>query len=428
MVKIEKIDMNKAYEKITALIEYFIAFILVITTRSVYAHLVNVSLHLYIFLLAFMAVYILKITFLDNGFKRGLENTVIFLKRRYRFFVAYYIFTLVFLLFNNICDDNYISTYLIMLPAFVYIYLVDRSAAKRFLERICNVIFVIAAVSLFCYLICSVFKLYDISSAKVVVDWGGTKNYKTFFGIYFERQLFNALGFRNVVRNIGIFTEAPMYSLFLSLALCIEKFITKRNNRTVCAVLLITCLTTLSATGMIVMALVYAYKAVILLKKNVHFTRTVRIVVIVASVLLAAVAAVFFVHRIGTSSGTARIDDYVASFKAWTDSPIFGVGYDNVEYIVQYMSDLRSDNTGVSNSLMVLLAECGIYFFMLYLVPFVYVIVLGIKKKNYDVLFFMFIMAILFVSTSFRYAPILINMIAVAYARMASDKTLIRGK
>lgn len=423
-----KIDMNKAYREITALIEYFIVFLLVLTTRSVYSHLVDVSLHLYVLLLAFMAIYVLKITFLDKGFKRGLGDTIIFIRRQYKFFVIYYIFALIFMLFNNICDDNYVSTYLIMLPAFIYIYLVDGSAVKRFLERMCNVIFVLSVVSLFCYLLFSVLKIYDISSSKVTVDWGGVKTYKTFFGIYFERQLFNALGFRNVARNIGIFTEAPMYSLVLCIALCIEKFITKRNNRAVCVVLLITCFTTLSATGMIVMALVYVYIVIINLKKNVHFTRTVKIAVIVAAALLAVIAAVFFVHRIGTSSGTARIDDYVASFKAWKDSPLFGVGYYNVDYIVQYMSDLRGDNTGISNSLMVLLAECGIYFFMLYLVPFVYVIVRGIKNKNYDVLFFQFIMAVLFISTSFRYAPILVNMIAAAYAHMISDKAFIREK
>lgn len=76
-------------------------------------------------------------------------------------------------------------------------------------------------------------------------------------------------------------------------------------------------------------------------------------------------------QKLGTSSGSTRVDDFAAGYKAWMDAPLFGNGYGNSAAYKKYMSSFRRNNLGFSNSPMQVLAYGGIYLFFPYCVSVV---------------------------------------------------------
>lgn len=412
--------------RLDCIIEYVIALLLILNNRSVYAHLQSVNLHLYVVLLFVLAVYIIKRNFFGKPLKTGLCDLGSFMKCHGIYVIGYYIFLGIFYIFNDIKDNNFISTFLLILPLLIYIYMTNPDAPLRILRMICDIMFVLAAFSLIMYLCGSLLSL--IPSTQIVIHWGGPKVIGSFGYVYFDTQEISILGMEAFRRNTGIFTEAPMYSLALCLTALIETLIIKRNNRRVLATVTLATVTTFSATGMIIMALLYGY---LILRHffigKIVLTKKMRIIILSGGGLIALVALFFLVNRLQTHTASIRIDDYRAAFLAWTDRPIFGVGYNNDVPIQEYMRAFRWYNHGMSNSLMVLMAQCGLYLFFLYAFPFLCFLITGIRKKDYDKIAFSVILFLMFATTIFMYTPLLLNFLAIVYAVIFS-KPFVIGK
>ena len=88
-------------------------------------------------------------------------------------------------------------------------------------------------------------------------------------------------------------------------------------------------------------------------------------------------------------SGNLRLDDYLASLKAWKNAPFLGVGLGNNVYIYPYMNTMRAmiNMFGLSNSLFVFLAEGGIYFMFPMIIIYTYKIITSISSRNYNYLY-----------------------------------------
>ena len=402
---------NIKKEKIVnTLLEYIIALLIVLNANSVYSHLANIDFHFNILILIFLIIYIIFRFFTTK------DKSKIKIKIFYKYFFIYVAYMVIFAIFNKVRDKSFINNFLLIFPIFVFIFLNFKDTIKNIFAKIVDVVVIISIVSLVLYFLFSVIKAFDLKQS-VVIDWGNVYKIKSFYHIYFETQSFHGFGL-NICRNTGIFVEAPMYSLILTIALAMESFIIKRKKMFIYLILSFSVLTTFSTTGIIAMSLIYVLNFIsILVKKQKISKKAKRIMFIIGGILI-TISLIYFIQRINTESGSIRLDDYKASFKAWLDYPIFGNGYLNSDCIKAYMSSFRIHNMGLSNSFAVLLAQCGIYLFIFYLIPLIYLGKKWIDNKEYEYLFFSLVIVLLFITTIFMYKPIMILIMASGYSQI----------
>lgn len=397
-------------KKMNEVLEYIIGIIIILNTNSVYSYLYHINLHFGITLAIVLCIYILDKIIKKDGFKK-IKNEC---TKYYKVFIIYSIYIFVFCCFNEIEDKNFITNFIIVLPMLVYFFMNSKDNGIGFLTKIVNIILALSIISLILYLCVSVLGLLNITNT-VTISWGNKHEIKSFYNIYFETQRFHGFGL-DVPRNTGIFTEAPMYSLVLSIALALEEFIIKRNNIIIKTLLIISIITTFSTTGIIIVSLIYILKVINLFVQNEKLNKRLKAAMICFSAFLLVLSSLYFIQRMKTSSGSIRIDDYKASYMAWKDKPIFGNGYENTKCIEKYMSDFRNHNKGLSNSFMILLAQCGIYLFLLYFFPIICIVIYSKREKSNNIIFFVIIMLVLFFTTIFMYKPLMLALLACAYA------------
>lgn len=176
----------------------------------------------------------------------------------------------------------------------------------------------------------------------------------------------------NVIRNTGVFVEAPMYSFALILAVCFELFFRSEPGKLRVLLLAVTIITTFSSTGLIALAL--AIVARLLTSSAQSAPRRAgrrRVDVRFAIVAVLAIPMVILTleiinGKLATSSGSVRLDDFRAGYKAWTNGNVlWGNGLSDTSAIASYMSSWRSYNAGFSNSLFEILVAGGASFLAL---------------------------------------------------------------
>lgn len=196
-----------------------------------------------------------------------------------------------------------------------------------------------------------------------------------------------------IIRNSGIFAEAPMWNLILSIALMIQTLFLGRNNYKT-FILVLTILSTVSTTGIYVIGLIIAYKIIFEVsgwKKYIALT--------LVPILLLVLSFVWE-NKSETASASIRFDDFYAGIKAWSDSIFFGSGFSSgLRVIESYMDTTIRANLGYSNSLFLILAQGGIILLVLYLLPMILIFVK--RKYSYDTKFFIILLIVIFSTTIF---------------------------
>ena len=238
--------------------------------------------------------------------------------------------------------------------------------------RYSQIVTVVAALSIICWLVFSVFKLMPATGSEMTC-WNG-KPYDTpvnsYLGIYFDPQTIKLFG-ENIIRNSAIFTEAPLSSLHFSFALLISLFIMKKTNWIRNIILILAVITTFSTTGICVTLLALAAKLVIHVFTSEKFralSRKMRILIPALTGLLviaaAAVCAYLLIDRLDTGSGSIRLEDFRAAFEAWFDRPLLGNGFLNNDAIKQHFAGERASYAGFScsNAFARVLADGGLFF------------------------------------------------------------------
>ena len=120
-------------------------------------------------------------------------------------------------------------------------------------------------------------------------------------------------------------------------------------------------------------------------------------------------------EKMKSSSYSLRKDDFNACIEAWKNNKIFGIGIGNEEEIEKYMNKLRKKNTGLSNSIMAVLAEGGIILFIFYFLGPLINIIKGLACKNFKLISINFIILSLFVFYIFQFTPIAMLILAYSY-------------
>lgn len=288
-----------------------------------------------------------------------------------------------------------------------YYYLSDVNERKAVLLRYRNVVLFVAVLSIVCWLIFSILKLGS-PSAHVFSTWtntGDPKPVASYYGVYFESQILH--GF---VRNTAIFTEAPMASLQFSIGFLIELLVNDNVKPLNRIIFTLAILSTTSTTGILLVLFFWLYT--IIKAKNYNSLIALIKVTIVPIALIAAVivANVMLTAKMGESSGSIRTDDFIVGMKAWSHKPLLGNGFNNADALKAFMGGWRSYNTGFSNSITQLLAQGGLYMFLLYMLPILSNFKNFFCNRKYRVFLVGFLY--LFIFTVFTYQYVLILLIA----------------
>lgn len=295
--------------------------------------------------------------------------------------------------------------------AFVYLY---KSIGRviNILDIYEQIIIAVAVISVFFWLFGSVLKIIPASGYELY-NWTGNgldKQINKYWGLYYETQWTYLQGYGVFTRNTAIFTEAPMCSLHFSIALLIEVFIKEELDFRKYVTLILAILTTFSTTGYLIVVVTVFFK-IVYSKKNNQILQYIKVIVVPASLIVGLIASMVLLQlKMNSSSGVVRMDDFIAGYKAWMENPIFGCGFGNYDALIKYMSVWRQNNTGFSNSIMEVLAYGGVYFGMIYMMPFIKGIYSAVRLKRYRMCIFVGSILFLFIFTvvPFRFLTILL--------------------
>lgn len=372
--------------RISSIIDVILIFLLIISTNSIYVNIEDsYNFSKYITMLIFIS-FICKIL-LVNITRRVFNNILFSLAVYYSIVILISIINITEFTLNNILY------YFINFPLLVVILILinEQNQLKEWLIYYINITILLSVVSLFFWILGS--NLNIISSTDYLINkWSDGGVAVSYYNIYFETQRI-AIMDNVIIRNSGIFAEAPMWNLILSIALMIQTLFLGRNNYKT-FILVLTILSTVSTTGIYVIGLIIAYKIIFEVsgwKKYIALT--------LVPILLLVLSFVWE-NKSETASASIRFDDFYAGIKAWSDSIFFGSGFSSgLRVIESYMDTTIRANLGYSNSLFLILAQGGIILFILYLLPMILIFVK--RKYSYDTKFFIMLLIVIFSTTIF---------------------------
>lgn len=372
--------------RISSIIDVILMFLLIISTNSIYVNIEDsYNFSKYITILIFIS-FLCKILLVN--ITRRLFNNILFS-------LAVYYSVVILISIINITEFtlNNILYYFINFPLLVVILILinEQNQLKEWLIYYINITILLSVVSLFFWILGS--NLNIISSTDYLINkWSDGGVAVSYYNIYFETQRI-AIMDNVIIRNSGIFAEAPMWNLILSIALMIQTLFLGRNNYKT-FILVLTILSTVSTTGIYVIGLIIAYKIIFEVsgwKKYIALT--------LVPILLLGLSFVWE-NKSETASASIRFDDFYAGIKAWSDSIFFGSGFSSgLRVIESYMDTTIRANLGYSNSLFLILAQGGITLFILYLLPMILIFVK--RKYSYDIKFFVILLIVIFSTTIF---------------------------
>ena len=379
-IGIKTIGINQA-------IAALLSFLVVISSASVW---VQEDLNLIPSKPVKLAIWMLAILLIVINSTRFKTTTILYL-----FFIIVCFFGYMFFNF----DYTYPSIVSVFIPAALFALLggLNRKENHFFiLEAFVNILFVMASVSLVFFFLASVFKVLQ-PTGYYSFKWSWIDQVPSFFNLYYEPvpARINSIP---IAKNCGIFPEAPMYNFPLCVALGIDKLVLKNRRSFRSAVLLLTVITVQSTTGYLFLAVLYGYLFLKnCSKKSSYFKPITGMAIIIA----AAIVLYYLVEgKKGSFSYAVRFDHLKGFLQAILHSNFMGLGVDNESAI----TDFFSFQQGASLGLLYLLAEGGLFCFLVLFVPVALTIRKARKKHDHDAIMFacLFFMLVFLTQVVFR--------------------------
>lgn len=197
--------------------------------------------------------------------------------------------------------------------------------------------------------------------------------YRSYFGVYYSLSAVN-LGGIWISRNNSIFWEPGLYQVYLNFALYVNLFIKENKKKKGLIILLLSILSTFSATGIILASILIGYKIIINQKydsKNIPLKLFISVLLIVT---ITSMTGNILNEKSQSSlqSFESRKSDIILGLAAFVEKPIIGHGYFNEEifFRMQRNSNVYWDyNRGNSNGIINIAYMQGIIGLLLYLFP-----------------------------------------------------------
>ena len=249
----------------------------------------------------------------------------------------------------------------------------------KVLHAFANVVLIIAAISLFFFLFGTIGnKIPPLTTYSFKeINWSNF-DYNNYYFLYNDGQYTDIFG-NYVLRNIGIFLEAPMYTLPLVLALYDFLFFRKSINWISIGILLFTMASTLSTTAYIFAALLLTIRFFEKIRNNTILK--VIIAPIFTLILLSFVTSILS-DKLSTTnlSGVARLDDIQASVHSFMKHPFLGNGYNNARALdpfrTSYTKNIvrNSREAGQSTGLFAIMSNGGLVYLSIWILPLIHAI------------------------------------------------------
>lgn len=302
--------------------------------------------------------------------------------------------------------EEYFSFYLILIILFS-IFLLQIDDIRLVWSAFINVVVISAVISLFFYCFGTLLPVIQ-ETGRTAIEWGvwDTSSVRTFYNLYYEAQFVETSTGGMLPRNCGVFSEAPMYNFVLCTALGAELFVSKHTHMWKTIIIIFAIFSTLSTTGYI-----FIVAAVLLYVANIIFSQkgiTVHKIAFLALTLMGFVIIVgIMFQKISSVSGAGsvnvRTDHLISCFKAWAESPIIGVGYQNQEAVLEFAKYKQ----GLSVGMAYLFATGGVLLGGALMIPYLMNGLWALKKRVYDEFFFETLFLILYFFTAVTTYPIL---------------------
>lgn len=410
---------NAGMNMIVNILEYCLALFLILEGNSIYSAVLysqfaDVTRDV---IIVITILLILLLSFMNRSrinIDRLVSDTIIFA------FLLVFVGAFYFINVRGLdSEPYYISAFLIYVPL-IYLLLKQISISGRpfsLFYCISDIVFIIAIISLILWMSTSVFSIIRPSDS-FVMSWAAKRSVSNYFNLFFTTSYqMEHIGFLNIdlYRNVGIFTESPMFNVFLIFSLFTELFLRVHTSKSKIALLCMTILSTFGTIGIAIMLIGLVIKQLArLVKINKKYYP-----LLIGGVLLLCIAGIVFLvmnkKLYGQSSYNTRLDDYVAGYQTWLTAPFFGTGFYDTASIQKFMSEFRSDNLGFSNSVVEVLANGGIYLFSFYMIPFI-MFVMKVMKKGKRIFFWSIGIFLLFVTTIFEYHYLMLMVVAYGYS------------
>ncbi|GEQ20888.1 hypothetical protein CBU02nite_13940 [Clostridium butyricum] len=394
--------------KIENFLDYIIAICLILNVHSVWNNTIIRKLNVIFLIISLLIYMFMSINNLKRKKREFIKASVITL--------TVIVYNLLFITINLSSIGDFILNFIILYSLFIYYSIYKRNIGEScyLLLKISNLIFIISIVSLFFYIFGSVLKVVSANS-DILLRWGTDRYVSSYHNLYYETQTINIFG-KQIIRNTGIFTEAPMYAFNLCISLSVEVFIRKKQKNKKIIVLLFTILTTFSTTGIVVSLLIISIN-LINSRKNYGLLKKMCLYLFV---MILMISSMFFInYKVIQSkdiygSYSIRMDDIKVGIEAWKDNIIMGKGYNRYDLVQQYMSiNDRGNDIGGSNGIMKILPEGGIYLLSIYIFPLVIALVYSIKYRVKNVIIFETILVILLININVPYRFIMIYFLSL---------------
>lgn len=346
------------------------------------------------FILSFVVLYMRKKVklFRHNGMMFGF----LFL-----YLMIFFIYNAAFN-YTHLLDTLQFITIIILM----ILYFKDNTNIESVMQRCSKILAIIASVSLFFWLFGSVLQIFTPSQELIVYTNDIPIIRKSYFYLHYEIQREELLG-GAIYRNTAIFFEGPKYTLLLAMLLSYELFLSGRPAYKRCVIFTITALSTFTMTGVYAIGLIWIMFFFTMFstksRKGLFFRIAFVLVLFLVSTQVVSYAEDMFNLKASTASYSTRMDNYQAGFQAWKEHLLMGAGYLNMETVMAHYSSFRLNDIGYSNSVFRVLAQGGLYLSIIYLIPMLKTLALGINKKDGKRLAFLLIYLYFFVTTSFPY-------------------------
>lgn len=316
--------------------------------------------------------------------------------------ILFEVFFMVYLLATRKSSyyNQYVVRICIVFPLFFLLCrsLWKKGTIKKFILKFSDIVCLFALASVILYVLGTI--LHVVPGQTATYEWAKVMKTSThYFYLMFEAQTTEMFGM-TLIRNCGIFCEAPSYAVPLIIGLFLETFLRDNMSKKRVVILLITIVTSWSTKAISIALVVIALKmyADIYFSKNrpSGVVQLMKLIMPVLLVFVASIALNIVGDKIDTASGFMRLDNIYTGWKAFMANPFFGVGFENETELNRYASYMTSSG-GLAMGIPVLLGEGGLYLFSFYL----YGMLLFIKRaENHFTAFSFVIVHILVLFTS----------------------------
>ena len=386
--------------------EYALAFALILDGNSVYHAAVHFNLHLPVACVGLVFIALV----LGHGWL--FVSTAC---RRTAFFAGVYFLSYLVLMHQTIALEQYGCMFVAGLPLLL-LYLGNQPPGREtaLFSKLGNLLFLFSWIWMALWLVGDILHLIE-PDFSIEVMWGTVRPVPGYFGLSASSGFDTTYGF-DLPRNRGFFCEAPMLSLWMSLALMNELFLCPRPRKNRIFSFSLCILTSISTTGVLFLFLVFGLKYwesyLTRFKGNKLFA-----IVILAVLLPVAIGFILDMMAIKSETGSfrTRLSDYEAVYHMFKDHPLLGGGYGNGAqiYALGYKQINIHGAVGMSNSLMVILATGGLWNATVFVWGIFGLAIAGVKKAPN---LFAWALCYLYLLATTSFAARFINAVLLAYS------------